>query len=122
MAVKQDHGGSARIHENLRDEKTQELRGRSVMDRKQELDEALNMIVEDLQPFSIVDDKGFKNFVALLDPTYPLPSRQALKNMVVQKYEEEKTKAKAVMQSVEAVSLTCDMWTSINMEEHLAVT
>ncbi|KAK0154709.1 RNA-directed DNA polymerase from mobile element jockey [Merluccius polli] len=30
MAVKQDHGGSARIHENLRDEKTQELRGRSV--------------------------------------------------------------------------------------------
>ena len=30
MAVKQDHGGSTRIHENLRDEKTQELRGRSV--------------------------------------------------------------------------------------------
>ncbi|KAK0134295.1 Phenylalanine--tRNA ligase beta subunit [Merluccius polli] len=29
MAVKQDHGGSARIHENLRDEKTQELRGRT---------------------------------------------------------------------------------------------
>ncbi|KAK0156532.1 Disintegrin and metalloproteinase domain-containing protein 11 [Merluccius polli] len=31
MAVKQDHGGSARIHENLRDEKTQELQGRSVI-------------------------------------------------------------------------------------------
>ncbi|KAK0150202.1 hypothetical protein N1851_008886 [Merluccius polli] len=31
MAVKQDHGGSARIHENLRDEKTQELRGRSAL-------------------------------------------------------------------------------------------
>ncbi|KAK0140849.1 hypothetical protein N1851_022153 [Merluccius polli] len=35
MAVKQDHGGSARIHENLRDEKTQELRGRSVSQLRQ---------------------------------------------------------------------------------------
>lgn len=31
------------------------------------------------QPFSIVDDCGFKEFVALLDPTYTLPSRQAPK-------------------------------------------
>ena len=93
------------------------------MDRKQEIDEALvNLIVKDLQPFSTVDDNGFKNFVALLDPTYTLPSRQALKNMVVQKYEKEKTKARAVMQSVEAVSLTADMWTSITMDAYLAVT
>ena len=42
-------------------------------DRKQEIDEALvNLIVKDLQPFSIVDDNGFKNFVALMDPTYTL--------------------------------------------------
>ena len=87
------------------------------------MDEALvNMVVKDLQPFFIVDDSGFKNFVALLDPIYTLSSRQALKNMVVHKYEEEKTKARAVMQSVEAVSLTSDMWTSINMEAYLAVT
>lgn len=93
------------------------------MDRKQELDEALvNVIVKDLQPFSIVDDSGFKDFVALLDPTYTLPSRRALKNMVVQKYEEEKIKARAVMHKVEAVSLTADMWTSINMDAYLAVT
>ncbi|KAJ4921768.1 hypothetical protein JOQ06_025936, partial [Pogonophryne albipinna] len=42
--------------------------------------------------------------------------------MVVKRYEEEKTKAKAVMQRVEAVSLTADMWTSINMDAYLAVT
>lgn len=93
------------------------------MDRKPKLDEALvNMVVKDSQPFSIVDDCGFKEFVALLDPTYTLPSRRALKNMVLQRYEEEKTKAKAVMQRVEAVSLTADMWTSINMDAYLAVT
>ncbi|KAL2081038.1 hypothetical protein ACEWY4_022891 [Coilia grayii] len=92
-----------------------------LVDRKQELDEALvNIIVKDLQPFSIVEDSGFRDFVALLDPSYTLPSRRALKNMVVHKYEEEK--AKAAMQSVEAVGLTSDMWTSINMEAYLAVT
>ncbi|KAM7378282.1 hypothetical protein PAMA_013265 [Pampus argenteus] len=55
------------------------------VDRKQELDEALvNMVVKDSQPFSIMDDCGFKEFVALLDPTYTLPSRQGLKNMAKQ--------------------------------------
>lgn len=54
------------------------------------------MMVKDSQPFSIMDE-----FVALLD----LPSRRALKNMAVQKYE-EKTKAKAVLQKVELLSPT----------------
>ncbi|KAJ4938783.1 hypothetical protein JOQ06_028249 [Pogonophryne albipinna] len=63
-----------------------------------ELDGALvNMVVKDSQPFSIMDDCGFKELVALLDPRYTLPSRRVLKEMVVKRYEEEKTKAKAVM-------------------------
>nr|XP_043887485.1 E3 SUMO-protein ligase ZBED1-like [Solea senegalensis] len=69
-----------------------------------------------------LDDPGFKEFVGKLDPTYTLPSRQALKKMVGEKYEEEKAKAKAQLQSVEAVSLTSDMWTSTNMDAYLAVT
>ncbi|XP_068190504.1 E3 SUMO-protein ligase ZBED1-like isoform X1 [Antennarius striatus] len=94
------------------------------VDWKRELDEALvNLVVKDWQPFSIVDDCGFKEFVGLLDPSYVLPYRRALKSMVLQKYEEEKTKAKAVMVRVEAVSLTADMWTSLgNMEACVAVT
>ncbi|KAJ4947657.1 hypothetical protein JOQ06_009690 [Pogonophryne albipinna] len=93
------------------------------VDRKRELDGALvNMVVKDSQPFSMVDDCGFKELVALLDPRYTLPSRQVLKEMVVKRYEEEKMKAKAVLQRVEAVSLTADMWTSINMDAYLAVT
>ncbi|XP_058485902.1 E3 SUMO-protein ligase ZBED1-like [Solea solea] len=42
--------------------------------------------------------------------------------MVGEKYEEEKAKAKAQLQHVEAVSLTSDMWTSTNMDAYLAVT
>ncbi|KAM9307434.1 E3 SUMO-protein ligase ZBED1-like [Pholidichthys leucotaenia] len=91
--------------------------------RKLELDEALvNMLVKDVQPFSIVDDQGFRAFVRKLDHIYTLPSKQALKKMVDDRYEEEKTKAKAQLRSVDAVSLTCDMWTSINMDSYLAVT
>ncbi|XP_061788799.1 uncharacterized protein [Nerophis lumbriciformis] len=52
------------------------------VDRKRELDEALvNMMAKDSQSFAIVDDRGFKEFVALLDPTYKLPSRGALEDI-----------------------------------------
>lgn len=45
--------------------------------RKKELDEALvSMIVKDTQPFSTVEDKGFREFVAKLDQTYVLPTRK----------------------------------------------
>lgn len=91
--------------------------------RKRDLDDALvNFIVKDSQPFSVVEDVGFKELVAKLDPTYTLPTRKAVKNMVEAKYEEEKEKAKAELQGVETVSLTSDMWTSINMDAYLAVT
>uniref|UniRef100_A0A3B5QTD9 HAT C-terminal dimerisation domain-containing protein n=1 Tax=Xiphophorus maculatus TaxID=8083 RepID=A0A3B5QTD9_XIPMA len=62
------------------------------------------MIVKDIQPFTIVDDVGFRTFVSKLDPKYVLPTRQRYIEKVV------------------AVSLTSDMWTSINMDAYLAVT
>ena len=41
------------------------------------MDEALvNMVVNDSQPFSIVEDVGFKELIHALDPTYILPTRQ----------------------------------------------
>lgn len=54
----------------------------------------MNMLVKDSQPFSIVDDCGFKEFVALLDPTYTLPSPQTLEDMVIKRFNEQKTKVK----------------------------
>ncbi|KAI7800885.1 putative zinc finger BED domain-containing protein 1-like, partial [Triplophysa rosa] len=89
----------------------------------QMIDEALvNMIIKDSQPFSPVEDEGFRGLIHALDRTYVLPSRQALKKMVDSKYEEAKIKAKAEMENVKAVSLTSDMWTSLNMDAYLAIT
>ncbi|KAK1792605.1 hypothetical protein P4O66_012538 [Electrophorus voltai] len=91
--------------------------------RKEELDEALvPMIVRDTQPFSIVEDKRFRDLVANLDSTYILPTRKTVKPMVEAKCQQEKEKAKAEVQKVPAVSLTADMWTSLNVDAFLTVT
>ncbi|KAL7380191.1 hypothetical protein ABVT39_013453 [Epinephelus coioides] len=42
--------------------------------------------------------------------------------MAEAKYDAAKKKAKAKVQKVAAVSLTSDMWISINMDDYLAVT
>lgn len=80
------------------------------------------MIVKDSQPFSIVDDDGFKYLVSILDPTYILPSRQTLKKMVDTKFTEEKEKAKEEVLRATGISLTSDMWTTVHMDSYLAVT
>lgn len=87
-----------------------------VVSRKQKLDLALvNMIVKDAQPFSIVEDHGFKAFVNLLDPTYILPTRKALGKTVEAKYKATKERDIVRVQKASAVSLSSDMWTSMNM-------
>ncbi|XP_051793003.1 E3 SUMO-protein ligase ZBED1-like [Acanthochromis polyacanthus] len=80
------------------------------------------MVIKDSQPFSIVEDAGFRELVHALDPNYVLPSRKALKSMVEDRYREAKEKAKEQVRKAAAVSLTSDMWTSINMDAYLAVT
>ncbi|KAL7878873.1 hypothetical protein AOLI_G00098470 [Acnodon oligacanthus] len=80
------------------------------------------MIVLDCQPLSIVDNNGFNAFIKLLDPTYIVPSRKALKEKLDKKYKVTKENAIAEMGKFSAVSLTADMWTSINMDAYLAVT
>lgn len=68
--------------------------------RKQELDEALlDFIVKNSQPFIVVSDPGFHALVAKLDPTYILPSRQAIEAMVEYVVEKEKAKAALVTTS-----------------------
>ncbi|TWW71070.1 hypothetical protein D4764_17G0005530 [Takifugu flavidus] len=51
--------------------------------RKQKLDEALmDMIVKDGQPFSIIEDERFQNFIKILDPSFSIPSCKTVKAMV----------------------------------------
>jgi len=38
----------------------------------------LKLFVNDYQPFKIVEDSGFKNFVKALNPNYELPNHHAI--------------------------------------------
>ncbi len=91
--------------------------------RNEKLYEALvNMIVRDGQPFSVVEDEVFRSFASILDPTHIIPGRKALKAMVEARYQRTKQKAIAEVKQASAMSLTADMWTSVNTDAHVAVT
>ncbi|XP_040924228.2 E3 SUMO-protein ligase ZBED1-like isoform X1 [Betta splendens] len=51
-----------------------------------------------------------------------LSENKTIKQMVAKKYEEEKERVKMEVQQAVAVSITADMWTSVNMEAYLALT
>ncbi|XP_051797876.1 zinc finger BED domain-containing protein 4-like isoform X2 [Acanthochromis polyacanthus] len=80
------------------------------------------MIIKDCQPLSIVEDEGFREMLQTLEPSYAIPTRKALKEMVSERYAAETQNIKEKLHSTNAISLTADMWTSVNMEAYLAVT
>lgn len=92
--------------------------------RKNSLDKALViMIATDFQPFQIVEDKGFRRFVKLLDPRYNLPSKGTLRNkLLVDWYNYAKLSLKNLLAKVDFVSITCDMWTSAANDSYLTAT
>ena len=91
--------------------------------KKKELDELLiEMIIYDLQPFQIVENKGFKTFVKALNPGYVLPNRHTIsKTLIPALHEQCLNKVKNMMETVK-VCITTDCWTSINNESFLAIT
>lgn len=94
-------------------------------DRKKCLDNALlKMIVTDIQPFKVVEDKEFKNFVHLLNPNYSLSTRQTIsKTLIPLEYRKCVFSVEDLIKSeVENVCLTTDCWTSRCIESYIAVT
>lgn len=84
----------------------------------------LEMIVKELQPFSIVEYAGFRRFVTTgLDPSYVIPIRKTIATDLLQvSYSQTVEGLKAVLAEAEAVCLTTDSWTSTCTENYIAVT
>ncbi|XP_072389901.1 E3 SUMO-protein ligase ZBED1-like [Diabrotica undecimpunctata] len=86
-------------------------------------EKVLNMIIKDLQPFSIVDDEGFRRLVAALDPSYKIPSRTTFsRDLMDRKYKDIIEKVKVQMSQAEFVCLTTDTWTSRSVDNYMAIT
>lgn len=73
----------------------------------------MQMIVQGLQPLSVVEDKGFKRLVSALNPRYGLPSRRELvRNHLPSIYNQEVDRVFTEIEITHVVSLTTDIWTS----------
>lgn len=92
--------------------------------QQSKVDEALiKMIAVDFQPFSIVEDRGFRTYTQALDPTYVLPSRSTIsKRMLPNLYEKVRAELKEKIKTVPAVCLTTDCWTSHTTTSYMSVT
>ncbi|XP_025759223.1 uncharacterized protein LOC106098983 isoform X4 [Oreochromis niloticus] len=74
--------------------------------RKIALDQAvLNFIIKDCQPLSIVESEGFRELVQVLEPSYVLPTRKTIKELLAKKHAEELERVKMEVQ--QAVAKTC---------------
>lgn len=100
------------------------LRKKMGVNARKSIDDNLMLLfTHDLQPFSMVEDYGFRKFVEALNPTYQLPSRKTITNSLLPvEFGEVYNRTKFVMSNVKAVTLTTDCWTSSNTENFLAVT
>ncbi|CAG9840808.1 unnamed protein product [Diabrotica balteata] len=77
----------------------------------------------DYQPFSIVEDRGFKKFVTALNPSYVLPNRKTISScMIPAEYERCLNAVRHEVLSITNATLTTDNWTSTNVDNYLALT
>jgi len=96
----------------------------STSSRRKELDTALMwMVASDFQPYNIVENKGFKEFIYTLDPRYTLPSKHTLKYNYINKYYNKGIDIlKDMLNHAQYIAITCDTWTSCSNESYLSVT
>lgn len=81
------------------------------------------MIASDFQPYSIVEDKGFRRYSQKLNPAYVLPSRKTLSQKIVpEMFENERALLQHRVKMASAVCLTTDCWTSRTNTSFMSVT
>ncbi|XP_063234924.1 E3 SUMO-protein ligase ZBED1-like [Bacillus rossius redtenbacheri] len=76
-----------------------------------------HMLALDYQPFSIVNDRGFRELINFLEPRYSIPSRKHFSKTVVPKlYADTRGKVaeslQCELQTAQSFLWTLDMWTS----------
>ena len=89
---------------------------------KEITDKIVNMIVIDTRPIRMVECEGFRKLIHCLEPGFVMPSRQSIKLIVFRKHQEGKSKLTNLLSSVNALSLTTDIWTSEANDAYITVT
>ncbi|KAF0704385.1 zinc finger BED domain-containing protein 1-like, partial [Aphis craccivora] len=85
----------------------------------------VEMITDDLQPLSFVENSGFQNVIRLLDSRYLelLPSRRTLtRSILPDLYSTTKNKLQDILKKSSYISITSDIWTSLNTDSFMTIT
>ena len=73
----------------------------------------VKMIAKDLQPLSIVENIGFRNFINQLNPLYKLPSRKKVTyDILPEVFQAKKLEVVEKLKNTKHVAITTDIWTS----------
>jgi BED zinc finger len=82
-------------------------------------DALIDTLALDFQPGTIVNDIGFREFVAQLQPLYVLPRRRTVcKTLFPQRFERLRHRRQMELQHVHAVCLSIENWNRINSSDH----
>jgi len=80
------------------------------------------MIVLDMQPASIVEDKGFPTFIEVVDSKYIPPSRRTImRSLLPDVYGHRKQCLMGDLAAVKFCAITTALWTAVTNESHLTV-
>ncbi|XP_040297398.1 E3 SUMO-protein ligase ZBED1-like [Bufo bufo] len=83
----------------------------------------LKMLVTDMRPLSMVEEKGFQSMVSALNPSYKLPSRTHFTTLMERKYRETFQHVTDTIHHNESrIALTADIWTRVATEAYLGIT
>ena len=82
------------------------------------------MIALDFQPFSIVEDLGFRQLLEHLEPRYSLPSRKYFSEKIIpEMYDDTVAVMKQMIDGMNGIGITTDIWTSsTNLNAFISLT
>jgi len=82
----------------------------------------VNVILKDLRPVNIVDGAGFVDLIHDAYPEYPLASNHYYTDRINDVYAVEATKLQELLQEVDSMAVTTDLWTSMAHHAYLGIT
>lgn len=86
----------------------------------------LNWIFDDMQPYSVVENERFKDFIYSLNKKFTIPSEKVIRTTMMPKlYRETQAALKtALLENLKDnyFSITSDIWSSLALDSYLGVT
>lgn len=95
----------------------------STGDKTKRINNAIMFIIcKENQPYSLVENEGFKNLLKVLAPHYKIPSRTSVARCLDEKYDALSIVMKNKLCCVEHLTLKSDIWSDLQMRTYLGVT